>query len=106
MCFSAGVIESGDILENLEEWSGPHGVCLRWGRDPLDMGWARPDVVSLLPPSFLHHIFLTCQQNLEPETLVRLLLFPVVARRHRGCLGTASPAQACVSEQLSLCCLF
>ena len=91
MCFCAGRIESGDILENLEEWSGPRVVCLRWGRDPLDMGWAGLHWMwcglSLLPTLFVCHIFLTCQQNPEPETLVSLLLFPSGGKTAPGLSG-------------------
>jgi len=63
--------------------------------------------LSFLSPSFLHHIFLTCQQKRKSLRLGWVCsCFPVVARRHQDCLGTSSPVQACATERLSLCCLF
>lgn len=75
-----------------------------WTRDGLGRVWCGLSSLSL---SFLHHIFLICQQK-QKSLRHRWVCscFPVVARRHQDCLGTSSPVQACASERLSLCCLF
>lgn len=74
--------------------SGPRGPLPRWPGSCAPagpgFGW------TLLPPSFLHHVFLTRQQKPKSLTLGWVCsCFLVVATRPQGGLGARSPAGSC-----------